>query len=164
MKAELREPHLAPAIVRALGAVHIIDLDQTDTYYNIPCGRLKKREAPGEPTEYIFYDRPDRAAPKLSHFVIYSEAQARDRFGAAPLPVRIVVRKRRSLYMLENVRIHLDEVEDLGHFVELEAMLTRGTPLSMCREAIARVRTALGPVIGELIDCGYADLLQRASA
>jgi adenylate cyclase class IV len=160
-KAELRDPALAASICRTIGATFICTMEQTDTYYRIPSGRLKKREIPGEPTEYIFYERANRAAPRLSHFLIYDEAQARERFGAEPLPVWVRVRKRRDLWMHGQVRIHLDEVEGLGTFLELEALVTRDHNISRSHESIAALREHLAPVIGEPIDCSYSDMIAR---
>lgn len=158
-KAELRDLPLARSICRALKASPIITMEQTDTYFRIPSGRLKKRECPGEPTEYIFYDRPDRTRAKLSHFVIYTETQALERFGIQPLPVWVIVKKRRELYMLGSVRIHLDTVEGLGHFLEFEAMVSVSFNIAKCHEAIDKLKKALGPALGEPIACGYSDLL-----
>lgn len=164
-KAELRDLPLARGICRVLGAGFIGVLDQIDTYFRIPSGRLKRREAwtdgEQEPIEYIFYDRPNRARPRLSHFVIYTEKQAIERFGCEPLPVRVVVRKRRELYMRANVRIHLDEVEHLGRFLEFEALVAGDCTLTQCRGSVDELRAAFMPVLGEPIDCGYADLLEK---
>src|SRR5690606_34641232 len=118
-KAELRDPVLARAICHSLGALHEADLHQTDPYFNVADGRLKRRDTVGDPARYIFYSRPNRIEPRISHYVVYNEAEARERFGASPLPVWVIVRKIRSLYLLENVRIHIDEVHHLGHFLEL---------------------------------------------
>lgn len=158
-KAELRDIDLARSICRALKAAPIITMEQVDTYYRIPSGRLKKRECAGEPTEYIFYDRPDRTRPKLSHFVIYTEPQALERFGTSPLPVWVTVRKRRELYMHRQVRIHLDTVEGLGQFLEFEAMVSVGFNIAKCHEAVEHLKRAFGPALGEPIACGYSDLL-----
>jgi adenylate cyclase, class 2 len=161
IKAELRDPALARQILIApgIGATWILQLRQTDTYYKVPAGRLKKRECPGEPTEYIFYDRSDKPAARLSHFKIYSEAQAAERFGTTPLPVMVVVPKIRDLYMLGNVRIHLDQVENLGWFVELEALVSPQHSVAACHQVIADLRAKLAPVLGETIAVGYSDLL-----
>lgn len=160
-KSELRDPNLARAIVLRRGATFIGTLDQTDTYFRIPSGRLKKREQTGEPTEFIFYDRDNRTRPKLSHFSIYSEAEALERFGTTPLPVWIVVRKRRDLFLLGNVRIHIDQVEGLGFFMELEALVSTSTNVARCHEVIAELRATLRPVLGEAIAVGYSDLLAQ---
>jgi adenylate cyclase class IV len=158
-KAELRDADLARRVLMAFGARWIISLRQTDTYYRIPAGRLKKRECLGEPTEYIFYDRPDRVSAKLSHFSIYSEPQYLERFGTTPLPAWVTVRKTRDLLMIENVRVHLDDVEGLGKFLEFEALVSPDHNIARCRDTIARLRELISPSLGEPIACGYSDLL-----
>ncbi len=158
-KCELRDINLARAILRATGATFIAAFDQTDTYYKVTDGRLKRRETPGEETEYIFYERPNEAGPKISSFTIYSERQATERFGREPLPTWLVVKKRRELHMLGSTRIHLDQVEGLGQFLELESLVSREHPTEQARIAVTELRKALSPVLGEAIDCGYSDLL-----
>src|SRR5438874_2908432 len=135
LKAELRDLAVARAICRAASASFILAFDQTDTYFRIPYGRLKKRDTDGEASEYIFYERPNRAGPKLSQFTIYSEPQALERFGREPLPVWVKVRKHRELWMHANVRIHLDTVEGLGTFLELEALVSRDHSIAQCQDA-----------------------------
>lgn len=162
-KAELRDIDLARSVLTAIGARFIQTMHQTDTYFRVPQGRLKKRETVGEQAEWIFYERPDEAAAKLSRFTIYSEEEAGEQFGGAGLAVRVVVKKRRELYMLGNVRIHLDEVEGLGRFVELEALVMPGTmpggAIADCRQRVADLRRELGPALGEPVAVGYSDLL-----
>ncbi|HZW11272.1 MAG TPA: CYTH domain-containing protein [Phycisphaerales bacterium] len=158
-KAELRDLPMARAACRSAGAAFIAELEQTDTYFRVPSGRLKRRECAGEPTEWIFYDRRDEARPRLSCFTIYSDAQARERFGVAPLPELVVVRKRRELHLLNNVRIHLDHVERLGRFIEFEAFVSPGFPVAACHAAVDRLRTLLAPALGEPLSGSYADLL-----
>ncbi|MFO0861994.1 MAG: class IV adenylate cyclase [Phycisphaerales bacterium] len=163
-KAELRDLPLAISVCESLGARYVGLLEQTDTYYRVADARLKKRETVGEPPEWIFYERPNSSSPKISRFMIYSEAEAQERFGFSPLPVWVVVRKSRELFLLGNVRIHLDMVRDLGAFIELEAMVTKGCDEAACRAAVAEIRAALGPILGEPISAGYSDLLAEASA
>ena len=160
-KAELRDPSLARMICQSLGAAHVGKLAQTDTYYSVPDAKLKKRETPGAATEYIFYSRADRSRPKLSTYTIYTESQAIDRFGATPLPVLIVVKKVRDLYLYKQVRIHLDQVEGLGNFLEFEAVVSPAQNLAVCHGLMDELRTAFGPALGEPIACGYADLLRK---
>lgn len=160
-KAELRDLELARTVCRGLRSTWIADLHQTDTYYRIPSGRMKKRECPGEPVEYIFYERGDLLRPKISHYSLYTEQEARLRFGCEPLPVWLVVRKVRSLYLLGNVRIHLDDVERLGRFMELEAIVSPACNIARCHEAVAKIIAALKPALGEPIDCSYSDMLER---
>lgn len=163
MKAELRDVQLARGVLRAIGAAYILTFSQVDTYFRVTSGRLKRRETDGEPVEYISYERTNRAAPKLSHFQILTEEEALERFGQLPLPVWLVVRKQRELWMHGNVRVHLDVVEKLGNFVEFEALVSPSCHVVKCHEAISALRTQLRPAMGELIDCGYSDLLERDS-
>lgn len=158
-KAELQDPALAATICRSLGAVHAGTLLQTDTYFRVPDAKLKRREVPGSPTEYIFYNRPSRSRPKLSSYTIYTEQQAMERFGETPLPVWVVVKKRRELYLYKGVRIHLDEVDGLGNFLEFEAVVTPDCNFGHCHTLVEELRAALGPALGEPIACGYAELL-----
>ncbi|HYE61112.1 MAG TPA: class IV adenylate cyclase [Phycisphaerales bacterium] len=161
LKAELRDLPLARLIAKAVGATFILSFDQTDTYYRVPSGKLKKRETTGEPVEYIFYERPHKPTAKLSQFVIYSEEQALERFGREPLPVWVVVKKTRELYMHANARIHLDTVEGLGTFLEFEALVSRVHDIEACTRQVQTLREKFAPVLGELIACGYSDLLAR---
>lgn len=158
-KAELRDPALARTICGSIGAEPVGAFQQTDTYFRVPDAKLKKREVPGAATEYIFYNRPNRSRPKLSSYTIYTEAQAMERFGASPLPVWVVVRKTRALYLYKGVRLHLDEVEGLGQFIEFEAVVTSDHNLAECHNLVDELRRAFGPAMGEPIACGYAELL-----
>lgn len=166
-KAELRDLGLARSICQRLGARHIVTMRQVDTYYRVATGRLKKRESVilepdgpvEEPVEYIHYHRPDTTDPKLSTFTVYSENEAHAHFGAGTLPIWLVVRKVRRLYMLGPTRIHLDRVEDLGEFVEFESMVSKSNPQGRARAANEKLRAALGPILGEPIARSYSDLL-----
>lgn len=163
-KAELRDPTLARSICRSLRAAWIAEVQQVDTYYRVPSGRLKKREQFGEPVEFIFYERPNRASPKISTFEIYSQEQADERFGSTPLPIWTIVRKAREIFILGHTRIHLDKVEGLGTFLELESIVSKQHDQSKCALDLAELRNALAPVLGEPIDCSYSDLQSRDSA
>lgn len=158
-KCELRDLVAARAQCRILGADRIGRMTQLDTYYRLPAGRLKKREVDGEPIEWIFYHRSDRLTPKMSHFKIYSEEQARLRWGLVSLRQWLCIRKRREVYLKENVRIHLDEVDRLGTFIEFEALVSPKFNVRICHEQIGRLRAEFAPVLGEVISGSYADLL-----
>lgn len=160
-KAELRDLALARTICGSIGTEFIGVLRQTDTYFRVPDAKLKKREVAGGPTEFIFYNRPNRSRPKLSSYTIYTEAQALERFGAAPLPVWVVVKKVRELHIHLGVRIHLDRVEGLGDFIEFEAVVGGGEDhnLAACHNVLDELRRVFAPVMGEPIACGYADLI-----
>lgn len=158
-KAELRDLPLARSVCRALRATSIATLEQTDTYYRVPNGRLKKRECIGEPTEYIFYDRQNGSLPKTSSFTIYSESQAHERFGRNPLPIWLIVKKSRELWMLGGVRIHLDAVDGLGNFIEFEALVSPSQSIPKCHETLTDLRQAFSHCMGEPIASSYSDML-----
>ena len=163
-KAELRDLSLARAICRQLGASSAGEMHQEDTYYKVPSGRLKRRDIRlndgSRETEYIFYDRADHSSPRLSHYVIYDEPTAVERFGTRSLPVDIVVSKRREVFLTGPVRIHLDEVDSLGAFLEFEAVVSRAHPVKRCHELVAELREAFRLATGEAIAVGYADLVR----
>ncbi len=169
-KAELRDPDLARGIARTLGAALTTTLDQTDTYFRVPHGRLKKRESVAvdtgapEPVEFIFYDRANIVRPKLSNFTIYTEDEARQRFGLRPMPVWVVVKKRRELWMLDAVRIHIDHVEGLGDFIECEAPVSQKRTVVQCRERNEKIRAAFMPATGEPVAVSYSDMLAPEDA
>lgn len=160
-KAELRDLELARSQCQTLGATFVRELKQTDTYFKLPDGRLKRREVPGEPVEWIFYHRSDRPTPKMSHFMLYSDEQAKARWGVLPLREWLAVRKTRELWLLANVRIHLDRVEELGTFIEFEAQVSRKNTVKACHEQIATLRQAFGPILGEAIGSSYVNLLDQ---
>ena len=89
------------------------ELQQVDTYFLTLHGRFKLRETEGREAELIWYDRPDLAEARDSVYHVLRVPQAAEMKDALAraLGVRRVVRKRRRLWMWENVRIHLDAVE-----------------------------------------------------
>ncbi|SRR5713101_667519 len=101
---------------------------QVDTYFNVPFGRLKLREGNIENC-LIYYTRENKAGPKESR-VMLLETMPHSKLKeilVSALGVKVVVEKRREIYFHENVKFHLDTVEGLGTFVEIEAIDTDGT-------------------------------------
>lgn len=95
---------------------------QTDTYFNVPLGRLKLRS--GNIENYLVqYDRPNQAGPKESKYVLVKVEPSSNLLEALTksLGVLAVVDKKREIYYVSNVKIHLDVVKGLGSFVEVEA-------------------------------------------
>ncbi|MBC7771568.1 MAG: class IV adenylate cyclase [Pyrinomonadaceae bacterium] len=158
-KAELRDFELARSIAKALGARFEGTLEQADTYFRVADARFKKREAPGTPTQYILYKRPDRTRPKISQYDVFTEEEARVRFGEAGMKAWVVVKKTREVYLLGNVRIHLDSVERLGNFLEFEAIVSRAHNVAACHAAISRLCREFLTSLGEPISCGYLELM-----
>jgi adenylate cyclase, class 2 len=134
---------------------------QTDTYFHARAGRLKLREIDGDAAVLIAYERPDTATAKLSayHLVPVGEAALLRIALTAALGERGVVRKRREIHHWHNVRIHLDEVEGLGTFVEFEAVLSATDDETAAHADLERLRGALGLANAQELAASYADLL-----
>lgn len=160
-KAELRDLEAARTQCRLVGAQLIGSMRQVDTYYKLTDGRLKRRETEGEPVEWIYYHRADESRPKLSNFTILSDEQARLRWGTRSLREWVTVSKTRELWMLDNIRIHLDAIDDLGQFIEFEAIVSRDHGVKQCHEQIALLRERFAPVISEPISQSYSDLIEQ---
>lgn len=96
--------------------------EQTDTYFNVHTGRLKLREGNIE-NNLIFYKRNNQAGPKQSHFKLIKVEDAAGLKAALTesLGVKVVVKKKREIYYIGNVKFHIDKVPGLGSFVEIEA-------------------------------------------
>jgi homotetrameric cytidine deaminase len=164
LKARDREPARSLERALALGAEDRGELRQRDTYFAAPAGRLKLREQEPGGAELIAYERADEAAARESRYRIAPVAEpaaVREALDAA-LGTTVVVDKRRRLLLWEGVRIHLDTVEGLGAFVELEGVAAEGSDLSAEAERVARLRAELGIADDDLLATGYADLLAAA--
>jgi len=115
----------AAAVRKYLQTVHarFVGIDeQTDTYFNSINGRLKLREGNIE-NNLIYYERSDLHGPKSSHFHLVKVDDAKGLKEALKnsLGVKMIVKKKREIYFIENVKIHIDEVPGLGVFIEIEA-------------------------------------------
>jgi homotetrameric cytidine deaminase len=156
IKARDAEPRRSLDAALALGAEDGGELTQRDTYFGGARGRLKLREqTPGEP-ELIQYRRPDESGPHVSEFrnVPVAATDALKEALDAALGTLVVVDKRRRLLLWEGVRIHLDDVDGLGSFVELEAPADGGE-----QAKVARLRQALEISDDDLVAGSYSDLL-----
>lgn len=158
-KAELRDLALARQICRAIRAPLVASLWQTDTYYKLASGRLKLRQTEGLPDEVIHYERDNNATARISKFTIYARVEADERFGPNPGPVWVVVRKMREVYMHDHVRIHLDQVENLGSFLEFEALVTPSHNLVKAFAAVESLRNEFAHAMSEAVSVSYSDLL-----
>jgi predicted adenylyl cyclase CyaB len=168
LELKSRYPDLARAarVAEELGASHVWTKRQTDTYFNAPRGRLKLRESEGRVAELIAYERPDTPDQRESvyHLVPIPDAHALKSALAASLGVRVVVDKRRTLYMWHNVRIHLDEVDNLGSFIEFEALLARPEDEADSPGRLAHLTDVLGIRGEDRVAQSYSDLILAANS
>lgn len=136
-------------------------LHQEDTFFVVQSGRLKLRTFTPGSGELIYYERADVAGPKPSHYCIYltSHPDVLKAVLSAALGIRGIVRKQRWVYKVGQTRIHLDDVEGLGSFLELEVVLAAGqTAAEGTATAVALMQT-LGIEETALIPGAYIDLL-----
>ena len=161
IKAGVADLARVRALAERLDVRERFRLRQTDTFFHAPLGRLKLREFADGSAELIGYDRPDTAGPKHSRYrkVSVAEPGALTAALALTLGVRGVVRKERDVLIVGQTRIHLDEVEGLGSFVELEVVMERGQSHADGDRIARRLLDALEVSDADLISCAYIDLL-----
>jgi adenylate cyclase class IV len=146
----------------ALGDGPAETIDQDDTFFAVPQGRLKLRQFADGSAELIHYQRPDSGSAKASDYVRVAapEPAALREALARGLGLRGRVRKRRWLVMAGSTRIHLDRVEGLGDFMELEVVLQAGQTDAEGAAAAEALMQALGLTDGAARVAGaYLDLL-----
>lgn len=136
-------------------------IEQDDTFFGCGDGRLKLRDFGNGSGELIFYRRPDQAGPGQSEYRITptEDPEGLRAVLSDALGVTGRVRKRRILYLADRTRIHLDHVEGLGDFLELEVVLADGES-SRLGEADAQVlMERLHIADDDLVEVAYVDLL-----
>ncbi|GAB0175382.1 hypothetical protein GRJ2_000003400 [Grus japonensis] len=162
VKARLRElAAVRGAAERLGGPARAQVLVQADTFFRVPRGRLKLRRTPGGRGELIFYERPDAAGPKLSCFSITptDDPDGLEAVLAQALGVLGVLRKQRLLYLVGQTRVHLDSVEGLGDFLELEVVLSEEQSVEDGERVARQLMKELGIEEEDLISGAYLDLL-----
>jgi len=138
-------------------------IGQRDTFFRTTSGRLKLREFADGSGELIFYERSDSTGPTTSHYVIAPTAEPRPLRALLSrlFEVRAVVSKERRLFMRGHTRIHVDRVEDLGNFMELEVVLQDHQTPADGRLIAEELMQALGVAPEHLVEAAYVDLLER---
>ncbi len=136
-------------------------MGQEDTFFDVIFGRLKLRQHVCGPSELIYYERPDQLEPCKSHYCIcpVRNPAITKQVLANALGVRGVIRKERLLYWIDNTRVHVDQVEGLGSFLELEVLLSPSVSASQGYEIAGRLIKKLGIKESNLVDAAYIDLV-----
>jgi len=138
---------------------------QVDTYHRVDASgasrRVKVRDSDRHGLQLIRYARPEDAGVRASDYQrLLLEGPEDPRLAGLGEPL-LVVTKVRDLYWIENVRVHLDEVEGLGSFLELEAVIDEERDEALCRRQVDELLEALGVGEAELLRASYSDLLAR---
>ncbi|MGB1048429.1 MAG: class IV adenylate cyclase [Rhodothermales bacterium] len=136
---------------------------QVDTYFNVPEGRLKLREGTIE-NSLIHYMRSDQSGPKTSDVLLYRvkpDPALRDVLERA-LGVLVVVDKQREIHFVDNVKIHLDTVEGLGTFLEIEAIDADGSfSKDQLQQQCETFMDHFNVLPEDLLEDSYSDMLLR---
>lgn len=161
IKARVADPEALEASVRKLATDGPYQMAQHDTFYEVPVGRLKLRRFDDGSAELIYYRRPDSKSPSASEYLrvaIDNEASVAELLSNA-LSVVGDVRKTRSLYWVGQTRVHLDEVDGLGSFMELEVTLSDLESELRGKEIALALMEELGITRADLVDGAYLDLI-----
>lgn len=161
IKARIASIEALVAAVQPLAQQGPIEISQDDTFFRCDSGRLKLRAFSATEGELIFYRRENRHGPKESFYVrapTSDPAALRQALALAHGETGRVI-KQRTLYLVGRTRVHLDRVQGLGEFMELEVVMQDGEPLAEGVDEAHRLMAALGVAKEQLVDTAYVDLL-----
>lgn len=143
-----------------------VEIEQDDTFFRCDAGRLKLRTLSPSAGELIFYRRADQQGPKESFYQLtptHEPDRLRETLSLAWGQIGRV-QKKRTLLLVGRTRIHLDRVQGLGHFLELEVVLEEDEPLEAGMQEANDLMAQLGVEPSRLIEGAYLDLLLRQQA
>ena len=164
IKARHRRTRQTDKTLNKIGA-HFDRIEtQTDTYFDVNNGRLKIRERDSGIPQLIQYFREDSEVPRPSFYelVHLKEVEKVKRTLENEHGTRVIVRKKREIWIWENVRIHFDIVEDLGDFIEFEAVIGDDTEISIEQKRVELLMEEFGISQKDVIGQSYEDLLMES--
>ncbi len=138
----------------------LTELFQEDTFFHCPNGRLKLRVFSDRDGQLIFYKSPDNAGPKESFYIISPATSPHTLCETLSLAYGQSgkVSKNRTLFLVGHTRVHLDRVEGLGHFLELEVVLSENESSDEGVAIAHGLLSRLGISHEQLIEGAYVDL------
>lgn len=134
---------------------------QIDTYFHSRTGRLKLREGNIENT-LIHYFRENISGPKRAEVLLFENIpnSSLKKILLKALDSIIVVDKKREIYFIGNVKFHLDDVAELGKFIEIEAISRDNKiPLEKIEKQCTYYLNLFDIPEKDLIENSYSDLL-----
>jgi predicted adenylyl cyclase CyaB len=133
---------------------------QDDTFFECAGGRLKLRIFSDTEGQLIYYRRSDIAGPKESFYVISPTASPRTLLDALSLAYGQTgrVKKHRTLFLVGRTRVHLDCVDELGHFLEIEVVLSEDEPTDAGVAIACDLLAQLGISHDQLVEGAYVDM------
>ncbi|MBU9888790.1 MAG: class IV adenylate cyclase [Candidatus Omnitrophica bacterium] len=165
IKARCADPSRVRGLLRSRGAVYRGLDPQRDTYFRIPCGRLKLREGRIE-NALIYYCREDRKNSKKCDAVLarYKNTAPLKKILTATLGVLAVVDKKREIFFIRNTKFHIDRVKHLGSFVEIEVFGPSGRKSEAeLRKQCEHYRQLFGIKKKDLLADSYSDQLLKTA-
>ena len=161
IKARIDDVTALIPVVAGLATEGPIEIAQDDTFFRCDTGRLKLRAFSDEKGELIFYRRVNQAGPKESFFIRSPTSSPETLRESLSLAYGQIgrIRKYRTLFLVGRTRVHLDRVEDLGHFLELEVMLEDGESSEVGVREAHELMEQLGIHPSQLIEGAYLDLM-----
>ena len=166
IKARIDSVESLITVVAAFASEGPVQIVQDDTFFTCDNGRMKLRVYSDTEGELIYYRRADQHGPKQSFYLrspTSSPETLREAMSQAyGLAGR--VRKHRTLFMAGRTRIHLDRVENLGHFLELEVVLDEGESAEIGIQTAQNLMDKLGIQACQLVEGAYVDLLMQAGS
>ena len=159
IKAHYPHQQKGHQVALSLGGVHQGCDHQIDTYFQVPQGRLKLRQASLSGNFLIPYMRSNLTGPKMSAYTLLlsQEPEVAKRLLTEILGVDKVIEKHRDIYLIGNVRVHLDQVKDLGTFLEFEAVYEEASQEEQEKEKVQRLIAAFGIRPEDLIQGSYLE-------
>ena len=139
-------------------------IPQEDIFFNTPRGRLKLRILSENRGQLIYYSRPDQEGPKRSDYFVSptTDPESLKRVLTLAYGMRGIVRKTRYLYLVGQTRVHLDDVEGLGQFMELEVVMQEGQSDAEGQAVAEDLMARLGVETSDLLEGAYMDLLESS--
>lgn len=137
------------------------EIVQDDTFFRCDTGRMKLRQFADGTGELIYYRRPDQQGPKESFYIVSRTPTPEALRESLALAYGTIgrVKKHRTLFLVGRTRIHLDQVEGLGEFLELEVALDDGEPIEDGVRTAHQIMHTLDVDASQLIEGAYLDLL-----
>jgi predicted adenylyl cyclase CyaB len=165
IKARIENVALLTPQVAALASEGPLEIAQDDTFFACDTGRLKLRAFSNDSGELIFYQRANQSGPKESFYLRSPTTSPENLRESLSLAYGQIgrIRKYRTLFLVGRTRVHLDRVEGLGHFLELEVMLVDDEPPEQGIREAGELMESLGIQPEQLIEGAYIDLLLAAS-
>ncbi|MFX1285814.1 MAG: class IV adenylate cyclase [Promethearchaeota archaeon] len=139
---------------------------QVDTYFKVNSGRMKIREGTIE-NALIYYERIDTRKPKQSNVSLFplnsNSSSSLKEILTKSLGVLVIVEKKRAIYYIENVKFHVDTIENLGSFIEVEAIDHEGIiGIEKLQEQCHFYLELIGVSEEDLISSSYSDLVLQS--